>query len=93
MIYKRLFGLLIILFALANTGFGQEKIQESAKKQEQQKVVVDPPQKRASEQVKVVPITNKNLQMMRKQSQKATTEQMHTINKAMRKSMTIHRRK
>jgi hypothetical protein len=43
--------------------------------------------------VKSVPVTNKTLQVIRLQNKKATMEQMHTINKAIRKSMTVHKHK
>lgn len=89
---KRLLGILFLIFLFIGRGFGQEQVvktqkaETSASKQEQQKVI-------KPDSVKTVPVTDKNLEAIRLQNRKVTMEQMHTINKAIRKSMTIHKRR
>jgi hypothetical protein len=83
MYLKRLLPILIFVLALPAIGFAQDKGGKAN----------DKAQKKQTEVIKSVPITNKNIQMIRQQNKKATMEQMHMINKAVRKSMTVHRRK
>ena len=88
---RRLLRMVVLLFALPVCGFGQEKVVQAEVKTEPAKVLQDNQQKKKTEQIKSVPITNKNIEAIRMQNKKATLEQMHTINKAIRKSMTIHK--
>jgi hypothetical protein len=82
---------MILLFALPFCGFGQEKVVQTEVKTDTAKVLQENVQQKKKEQIKSVPITNKNIEAIRMQNKKATMEQMHTINKAIRKSMTIHK--
>ena len=43
-----------------------------------------------SEKVKSVPVSSKNIELIKTQNKKATMGQMHKVNKAMRKSMMRH---
>jgi len=83
MYLKRLLPILIFVLALPVIGFAQDQGVKAN----------DQAQKKKTEVIKSVPITNKNIQMIRQQNKKATMEQMHRINKAVRKSMTVHKHK
>jgi hypothetical protein len=93
MYLRRLLPILLFILALPLSGFGQEKVIPPDDKKNQVKIVkVDPKDKKA-ESVKSVPVTTKNLEAIRLQNKKATMQQMHTINKAIRKSMTVNKRR
>ncbi len=89
---KLLPGLIFILFIPIH-GFGQEKVVKSEDKTDPAKVLQDRQQKKPDIIIKSVPVTSKTMDAIRQQNKKVTMEQMHTINKAMRKSMTVHKRK
>lgn len=93
MYLRRILRIMIFLFALPVCGFGQEKVVQSEVKADTAKVLQENVQQKKTEQIKSVPITNKNMEAIRMQNKKTTMEQMHTINKAIRKSMTIHKRR
>jgi hypothetical protein len=90
---RRLLPILVIILALPVCGFGQDKTARATDKKDPGKTLQDNQQKRRADMVKSVPVTNKTLQVIRLQNKKATMEQMHTINKAIRKSMTVHKHK
>jgi hypothetical protein len=96
----------IIFIMLPVFGFSQEKAAATSDRKDPVKVVADQQrkadparlvqenqQRRRADMVKSVPITNKTMDAIRMQNKKATMGQMHTINKAIRKSMTIHKRR
>ena len=80
MLLKRHILLLLFILAVSIYGFSQEK-------------VIKPDEKKKTEVIKSVPVTNKTMDAIRQQNKRVTLEQMHTINKAMRNSMTVRRRK
>ncbi len=90
---KRLIPILIFILAIPVLGYSQEKIEQSKVKTEQTRELQESQQKKRAQVIKSVPITNKTNEAIRLQNKKATMEQMHTINKAMRKSMTVHKRR
>jgi hypothetical protein len=73
-------------------GFGQEKVVK-AQTADTAKILTGQQQTGNEKTVKSVPATDKNLEAIRLQNRKVTMEQMHTINKAIRKSMRIHKRR
>ncbi len=77
---RRLLPILVFILAVPIFGYGQEKVVKSD-------------DKKKTEQAKTVPMTSKTMEAIRLQNKKATMEQMHIINKAIRKSMTIHQRR
>ena len=76
---RRLLPILVFILAVPIYGYGQEKVVKSD-------------EKKKTEKVKTVPMASKTMEAIRLQNKKATMEQMHTINKAIRKSMTVHKR-
>jgi len=90
---KRLILFVALILALTSAGFAQEKVSQAKGKADPPKELKETKQNASNDQIKSVPITNKNMEAMRLQNRKVTTGQMHTINKAMRKSMTIRRRR
>ncbi|HBB91836.1 MAG: hypothetical protein A2X22_07960 [Bacteroidetes bacterium GWF2_49_14] len=90
---KRLLATLGFLIGIFSFSFGQERITKSTGKEELVKKETDNKLKQATETVKTVPVTDKNLEAIRLQNRKATMQQMQTINKALRKSMKIHKRR
>ena len=103
---RRLLPTLILVLALPVFGFAQEKVQatgevkEAARVAAGQQKMADPArvlqenqQRKRAGMIKSVPITNKTMDAIRMQNKKATMDQMHTVNKAIRKSMTIHKRR
>lgn len=106
MYLRRLIPILVFILALPVFGFGQEKntraneqadppkvLDESRAKQDPARVLKENQQKKRTDAIKSVPVMNKNIEAIRQQNKKATMQQMHTINKAIRKSMTVHKRK
>jgi hypothetical protein len=92
MLLRRLIPVLIFTLAFPVFGLGQEKVVQSAEKTVPDKVLQDDQQKKKEDIIKSVPVTDKTMKAIRLQNRKATMNQRHTINKAMRKSMTIHKR-
>jgi hypothetical protein len=90
-VLRRLLPILIFILALPISGFGQEKIVQQDEKKNQDKVLKDIRPDKKAEMIKSVPITAKNVEIIRLQNKKATMQQMHTINKAIRKSMTVNK--
>ena len=84
---------MLFLLALPFCGYGQEKVVKLADKTNPDKVLQESQEKKKAALVKSVPVTNKTMEVIRLQNKKATKEQIHTINKAIRKSMTIHKRR
>ena len=93
MYLRRLLPILVFILVLPVCGFGQDKTARSSDKNDPGKTIQDNQQKRRADMVKSVPVTNKTLQVIRLQNKKATMGQMHTINKAIRKTMTVHKHK
>jgi predicted Mrr-cat superfamily restriction endonuclease len=89
---KRLLGILILILLFTGRGFSQEQ-EVKTQKTVTTTSAQDPKKVTTSDPVKSVPVTDKNLEAIRLQNRKVTMEQMHTINKAIRKSMTIHKRR
>jgi len=90
---RRLILILVFTLALPIYGFGQEKVVKPADKTVPAKALQDNQQKKRADMIKSVPITDKTMEAIRLQNRKATMGQMHTINKAIRKSMTVHKHK
>lgn len=88
---RRLLAVLVFSLALPIYGLGQEKVVKSTDKTDPAKVLQDNQQKKKADMIKSVPITAKTMEALRLQNKKVTMDQMHKINKAMRKSMTIHK--
>ena len=106
MYLRKLLPTLVFILALPVCGFGQEKntlakekadppkgLTESRVKQDPARLMKESQQKKRTDAIKSVPVMNKNIEAIRQQNKKATMQQMHTINKAIRKSMTVHKRK
>ncbi len=92
MFLRRLIPILVFILAVPIYGYGQEKVVKSDDKTNPVQTLQDNQQKKRSDPVKSVPVTHKTMDAIRLQNKKVTMEQMHTINKAMRKSMMIHKR-
>ena len=103
---RRLLPILLFLLVIPVFALAQEKTVDVNDKKDAAKAVAgrqvkpDPArvlqenqQRKRTDMIKSVPITNKTMDAIRMQNKKATMEQMHTINKAIRKSMTIHKRR
>ncbi len=90
---RRFLPIIVLFLALPVCGFAQDKGGKTAQKTDPAKVMQDNQLRKQSDAIKAVPITNKTMDAIRMQNRKATMEQMHTINKAIRKSMTVHKRK
>lgn len=103
---KRLLPLLVLLLFLPVVAFSQEKASKNDDRKEKvkemaglpqkpdpAKMIQDDQQRKRADMVKSVPMPNRTMDVIRMQNRKATMEQMHTINKAIRKSMTIHKRR
>ena len=90
---KRLLATLGFLIGIASFSFGQEKVTKVTGKEGLVTIEAENQQKKAAEAVKTVPLTDKNLEAIRLQNRKATMQQMQTINKALRKSMKIQKRR
>jgi len=93
MLLRRLIPILVFALALPICGFGQENVVQSADKDLPTKVLQDNQQNKKEDIIKSVPIADKTIKAIRQQNSKATMGQMHTINKAMRKSMTVRKHK
>jgi hypothetical protein len=93
MLLRRLIPILVFALALPIYGLGQEKVVKSVDKTLPSKVLLDNQQNKRADMIKSVPIADKTMQAIRLQNRKATMEQMHTINKAIRKSMTVRKHK
>jgi hypothetical protein len=90
---RRLLPILVFILAVPNYGFGQEKTVKSDEKKIPEKVLRDDTRKNTTDSIKSVPVTNKAMDAIRLQNKKAAMEQMHTINKAIRKSMIVNKRR
>jgi Na+-transporting methylmalonyl-CoA/oxaloacetate decarboxylase gamma subunit len=90
---KRHILLLLFILAVSIYGFSQETVVKSEDKKDPVKVLQENQQQKKADVIKSVPVTNKTMDAIRQQNKRVTLEQMHTINKAMRKSMTVRRRK
>lgn len=88
---RRLYGILILFFVFTFRGLGQEKVVKS-QTADSARILTEMQQKEKDKSVKTVPAIDRNLEAIRLQNRKVTMEQMHTINKAIRKSMRIHKR-
>lgn len=97
MLLRRFLPIIVLLLALPLYGFAQDKggktVEKTVEKTDPAKVMQESQLRKQTEAVKAVPITNKTMDAIRMQNRKATMEQMHTINKAIRKSMTVRKRK
>jgi hypothetical protein len=93
MLLRRILPILFFIIAIPIYGYGQEKVVKSVEKTDTARVVQDNQQKNKQDLIKAVPNANKTTDAIRLQNKKATMEQMHTINKAIRKSLTIHKRR
>lgn len=93
MYLRKLLPIIFFILAFPVLGFSQEKKDQSNDKKDPPKVLQDDQQKKPADKIKSVPMTRKNLEEIRLQNKKASMEQMHTINKAIRKSMIIHQRR
>ena len=90
---KRLILILIPIFSLTGGLHAQEKTTQIVVKADSGKTVVTASPKSKSELVKSVPVKDRNLEAIKQQNLKASREQVQTINKAIRKSMRVNRRR
>lgn len=90
---KKLLRNLVFLLVLPVCAFGQEKAVQSTDQAEQARTLQENQKKKRTGMIKSVPVTNKNIEAIRHQNKKVTQEQMHQINRSMRKSMIIHKRR
>lgn len=103
MLLKQFSCLILTILLFTCVGFGQEQVNKSVKKTteataEQQIMKSVEMQKEQTEltqiqadKVKSVPVSARRKEVILDQSKKTSMEQMHKINKAMRKSMMRHK--
>jgi hypothetical protein len=90
---RRLLPFLAFIVFFSVSGHGQDQNKKAAEKVVPPRTLNENQQKRRADMIKSVPITEKTIETMRLQNKKASMEQMHKINKAVRQSMIIHKRR
>ena len=90
---KRLLLIVLFLSSLIFSGKSQEQSEQDPIKKDPPKGMNAVQQRQRQGQIKSVPMNDKTMQAIRHQNQRANMEQMQTINKALRKSMRVQKRK